>query len=78
MDQKMIILSEVSQTEKDKYNMVSLTHGLLKISYKWKKSYKGTYLQNKNRLMDIESELLGTEREAGEGLADANWHIQDR
>ena len=28
--------------------------------------------------MDIESELMGTEREAGEGLADANWHIQDR
>ena len=58
MDQKMIIPSEVSQTEKDKYNMASLTCGILKISYKW------TYLQNRNRLMDIERRLMGTKREA--------------
>ena len=30
MDFKMIILSEVSQTEKDKYHMVSLICGILK------------------------------------------------
>ena len=58
MDQKMIIPSEASQTEKDEYNMVSLTCGILKISYKL------TYLQNRNRLMDIESRLMGTNREA--------------
>ena len=28
MDLEMIILSEVSQTEKDKYNMISLTCGI--------------------------------------------------
>ena len=30
MDLEIIILSEVSQTEKDKYHMVSLTCGILK------------------------------------------------
>ena len=30
MDQEVIILSEVSQTEKDKYHMISLTGGMLK------------------------------------------------
>ena len=30
MDLKIVILSEVSQTEKDKYHMVSLTWGILK------------------------------------------------
>ena len=29
MDMEMIILSEVSRTEKDKYHMISLTHGIL-------------------------------------------------
>ena len=28
MDLEMVILSEVSQTEKDKYHMVSLKHGI--------------------------------------------------
>lgn len=30
MDREMIILSEVNQTEKDKYCMLSLIHGILK------------------------------------------------
>ena len=30
MDQEVIILSEVSQTEKDKYHMISLTGEILK------------------------------------------------
>ena len=30
MDPEIIILSEVSQTEKDKYHMISLTCGILK------------------------------------------------
>ena len=48
MDPKTVILSEVSQTEKDKYHMISLVSGTLKI-YKW------TYLQNRNRPTDIEN-----------------------
>ena len=30
MDLEIVILSEVSQTEKDKYHMISLIHGILK------------------------------------------------
>ena len=43
MDLEIIILSEVGQTEKDKYHMIFV--------YMWnlKKQYKLTYLQNRNR-----------------------------
>ena len=34
MDLEMIILSEVSQTEKDKYRVISLICGVLKKRYK--------------------------------------------
>ena len=34
MDLEIVILSEVSQTEKDKYNMISLICGILKIVQK--------------------------------------------
>ena len=34
MDLEMIILSEVSQTEKDKYHMISLICGMEKKGYK--------------------------------------------
>ena len=40
MDLEIIIISEVSQTEKDKYHMILLI---------FKKRYKWTYLQNRNR-----------------------------
>ena len=30
MDLQTVILSEVSQTQKDKYHMISLTHGIKK------------------------------------------------
>ena len=45
VDLEMIILSEVSQTEKDKYH---------DITYMWnlKKMIQRTYLQNRNRLID--------------------------
>ena len=52
MDLEIIILSEASQTEKDKYHMISVVCGILK------KRYKGTYLQNRNRLTDLENELM--------------------
>ena len=38
MDLEIIILSEVSQTEKYKYHIISLIYGI------WKKRYKWTYL----------------------------------
>ena len=58
MDLEIIILSEVSQTEKDKYYMILLICGS-------KKQYKLTYLQNRNRLTDIENKLMVTKGACG-------------
>ena len=58
----MIILSEVSQTEKDKYHMISLTPGIFK-----KKIQMNLF--SKQRLTDIENNLTVTkeERDGAEG-----------
>ena len=58
MDLEIVTLSEVSQTEKDKYHN--------NITYMWnlKKWYKWTYLQNRNRVTDVENKLMVT---GGEG-----------
>ena len=57
---EIIILSEVSQTEKDKYRITY---------YMWnlKKKYKWIYLQDRNRPTDIENKLTVTKGERGEG-----------
>ena len=57
MDLENTILSEVSQTEKDKYYMISFICG---IQAKW---YKWTYLQQRNRLTDIENKVMVTKGE---------------
>ena len=59
MDLEIIILSEVSQIEKDKY-FISLISGILKKN-KW------TYLQNRNRLTDIENKLIITKGDGKRG-----------
>ena len=51
IDLEVITLGEVSQAEKDKYHMISLI---------WK---KWTYFWNRNRLIDIENELMITKGE---------------
>ena len=58
MDLEIILLSEVSQTEKDKYHMVSLICETLKM-IKW------TYLlmQNTNRPTDVENNVIVTKGE---------------
>ena len=60
MGLEIIILSEVSQREKDKYH---------DITYMWnlKKWYKWTYLQNRNRLTDIENKHGYQRGKSGEG-----------
>ena len=63
MDLEIIILSEVSQKEKDKYHMISLICGI------WKKRYKWTYLQNRNRPKDTGNKLMVTK---GEGCGEIN------
>ena len=55
---ELIILSEVSQTEKDKYNMISLICGIQNM-------IQTTYLQNRNRLTDIANKLTVTKGEQG-------------
>ena len=58
MDGQEIILRGISQTEKDKYCMISLTL----VSKKW---YKWTYLQNRNA--DMGNKLMVTKGEKGVG-----------
>ena len=43
-----------NQAKKDKYSMISLIFGILK---KW---YKCSYLQNRNRVTDVENKLKVT------------------
>ena len=65
MDLETVILSEVSQTEKDKYPVISLICGIYKKRYKW------TYLQNRNRLTSRKKKLMVTKRE----VEWINWEI---
>ena len=61
MDLEMIILSEVSQTEKDKYHMINLICGILK-------NDTNELLQNRNSLTDIENKPMVAKGErSGEG-----------
>ena len=53
MDLEIITLSEVSQTQKEKYHIILFIHGILK-------KYKITYLQNRNSPTDIENKLMVT------------------
>ena len=55
-----IILSEISQTEKDKYYMTRHMWNL-------KKGYEWTYLQNRNIFIDVADKLTVTK---GEGVGD--------
>ena len=61
MDLEGIMLSETSQTEKDKYCMLSLTCGILK------KYNKLVTITKRSRLTDTENKLVVTsgEREGG-------------
>ena len=58
MDLDSVILSEVSQTEKEKFRMTSFI-----CKKKW---YKWTDLQNRKRLTDLENKLAG-EKDGGKG-----------
>ena len=52
MDLEIVILSEVSQTQKDKYHMISLICGMLK--RKWVQMN----LQNRSRVTDVENKSM--------------------
>ena len=57
MDLEIIILSDLGQREKDKHHMISLICGIKKKKKKIQKRYKGTYLQNRNKLTDLKTNL---------------------
>ena len=57
MDLQSVILSEVSQT-KTNYHMTLYVES----KTKW---YKGTYLQNRNRVADVEKKTCGYQRGSG-------------
>ena len=59
VDIEIVILSEISQTEKGKYHMISLIRGI------FLKCYKLTYLQNRNRLTDLENKVMVTGGKSG-------------
>ena len=76
MELKILILSEVNQKEKDKCHMISVLYVESNIWHKY------TYLQKRNKLMDMKNKLVVAKRE-GEGvrwtgslgLADAGYCI---
>ena len=63
MNIEIMIPIEVSQTEEDKHYM---THSY--VEFNFKKWYKWTYLQNKNRPTDIENKVMVTKVKSGEGM----------
>ena len=60
MDLEIVILSEVSQTQKDKY-MIPLICGIQETGY------KQTYLQNRSRVTNVENKLMVTRGWGWEG-----------
>ena len=64
MNQETVIQSEVSQKEKNKYRI--LTH-----MCNFKKWYRQTYLQSRNRDRDVENKRMNTKEGGGwHGLGD--------
>lgn len=59
MDLEHIMLSKISQTEKDKYLMMSHIW-----TQKEKQTDEWMYIQNRNRLTDIENKLVVTRGES--------------
>ena len=69
MGQKIIILSELSHTEKKN---TDITH-----NWKLKKWYKWTYIKNRNRDTDVENKHDNQEgRGKRNKLRDWDWHMQ--
>ena len=63
----MVILSEVSHTEKERYHTASLLTDSKKKLYQW------TYLQNRNTLTDLKNEFMVTGRDS-QGVWDQHVH----
>ena len=66
MDLEGITLTEISQTEKDKYHMISL---ICRIKKQKQNKTSKQRKQNRNRLIDTEIRLVVTREEGGWGWA---------
>ena len=65
MDLEIVILNEVSQKEKGKYHMISLTGGI----WNW---HQWTYLWSRNGLVDIENRPIAAKGDGGGGI---DWNF---
>ena len=70
MQLEILLLSEISQKEKDKYNMTSLYVE----SKLW---HKCTYLQNINRLTNVENRLVVAKGECGGSVMDLEFGVSE-
>ena len=73
------ITSEVSQTEKDKYHITYMWN-LKQQQQQKKKQYEWTYLQNRNKVTDVENKCMitrGKEKERRDKLGNGDWHIHN-
>ena len=66
MDLETVTLSEVSDKERS-YDITYMC--LLKKWFKW------TYLQNRNRVTDVENQLVVGRKVGRDKLGDWSWHI---
>ena len=67
MELETIILSEVNQSEKDKYHMISLMWNLRNKTNKQREKKREKRDKSGNRLLTIENKLMVTRAEVGEG-----------
>ena len=74
MDLEIIILSEVSQKEKDKYHMISLTCGIYNIT-QMNLSTKQTHRHREQTCGCQGAEGMGVGGIGSVGLADAKYYI---
>ena len=65
-----IMLSEINQTEKDKYHILLLAHGILKKWYKWTYLQTETDSQTEKKFVVIRGERWGKDR-----LGVWDWHV---
>ena len=67
MELETIILSEVNQSEKDKYHMISLMWNLRNKTNKQREKKREKRDKSGNRLLTIENKLMVTRGEVGGG-----------
>ena len=78
MDLEMIILTEVSQTEKDKYHMLSLICGIENMTQmNLSTKQKQTHRRREQTCGCQGGGVVGEGWSGSLGLADANYYIED-